>query len=554
MAKYSFPARRLLEFIDQEADYPRTRLIIFSIITGLANGALLAVINYGAGMVAKFSNTGTVQVFYLSLFIVILALFIYAKKHTLDRAVILVEEVLRKVRMRLTDKIRHADLEFIENIGYSEIYNRLAQDTIQISQSATVVFASIEAGIMVAFAMLYIAWLTPEGFLLTAGAIVLGAWVFMAKRNGIIRDLNLATEHEVLFFDSLNHTLSGFKEVKLNRAKSHDLFAHQEAIASEVQRLKSRAGVSSVFVMMFSEVFFYILIATVLFVWPYFETTDPVVVIKLTTSILFIIGPLDLLFGSLPLFIKADVAVNNLRALEAKIDAASKGARVGEPPERARLAFQRIAFRDVRFEYRDTEGATQFKVGPVSLELQAGEIVFIVGGNGSGKSTLLKLLTGLYYPLSGAIEVNDEALDQDLYPDYRELFSIIFTDFHLFDRMYGIQKVDEGLVKSLLRKMGVADKTKFRDGAFTNTNLSTGQRKRLAYISAVLEDKQIYIFDELAADQDPGFRKHFYEVLLPELRAQGKTIVAVTHDDKYFSTADRVLKMDEGQLSDGLPS
>ncbi|MFA7242364.1 MAG: cyclic peptide export ABC transporter [Sulfuricellaceae bacterium] len=550
MTKRSFPAMRLLEFIDQEADYPRTKLIIFAILSGLANGLLLAVINHGAGMVGEFSDDSSVQIYYLSLFIVVLALFVYTKKYALDRAVVLVEEVLRKVRMRITDKIRHTELEFIENTGYSDIYNCLSQDTVQISQSATVVFASIEAAIMLAFAMLYIAWLTLHGFLFTLGAITLGAWVFMAKRNGIIRDIDMATKSEVRFFTSLDHTLSGFKEVKINRARSHDLFMHQVGIATEVQNLKSRAGINAVFVMMFSEVFFYILIATVLFVWPYFEKTDPAVVIKLTASILFIIGPLDLLFGSLPLFIKADVAVNNLRTLESKVDAVTKGVQVGEPPEHAGLVFKELVFRNVYFAYKDAEGAAQFKVGPIDFELRSGEIVFIVGGNGSGKSTLLKLLTGLYYPLEGAININGESLDQEIYPDYRELFSIIFTDFHLFDRLYGVAAPDEGLVKSLLKKMGLAEKTKFRNGSFTNTNLSTGQRKRLAFISAILDDRQIYIFDELAADQDPGFRKRFYEDLLPELRNQGKTIVAVTHDDKYFSTADRVLKMDEGHLSE----
>jgi putative ATP-binding cassette transporter len=286
----------------------------------------------------------------------------------------------------------------------------------------------------------------------------------------------------------------------------------------------------------------------VLFVWPFFEKTDPGIVIKLTASILFIIGPLDLLFGSLPLFVKADVAVNNLRALEKQVDTASRGAQIGEPPERPQISFKQIALRDVYFEYQDIEGTSQFKVGPIDVSLQAGEIIFIVGGNGSGKSTLLKLLTGLYYPLRGHIEVDGEEIDRDLYPDYRELFSIIFTDFHLFDRLYGIKNVDEQKVKSLLKKMGMADKTKFKDGAFTNTNLSTGQRKRLAYVNAIMDDKQIYIFDEVAADQDPEFRKRFYEVLLPELRDQGKTIIAVTHDDKYFSNADRVLRMDEGKL------
>jgi len=544
----AFPASRLLRFIDQEATYPRTRLLIFAVVAGLANGLLLAVINHGAGLINEFAESGEIQIYWLAVYVVILAIFVYTKKYTLDQAAMLVEEVLCRVRVRITDKIRHAELQFIEQTGHSSIYNCLAQDTVQISQSANVVFASMEAGIMLLFAMAYIAWLTPGGFIVTIVAIILGAWVFEMRRKGIIRDLDLASRQEVFFFESLNHTLAGFKEVKLNRAKSHDLYMHQGRIATEVQDLKSRAGVSSVFVMMFSQIFFYVLIAVVLFVWPYFEQPAPATVIKLTASILFIIGPLELLVGSLPLFLKADGAVNNLRELEARLDSGTKGQHVGEPPVHPVLDFKGLAFKDVNFEYKDAEGTPQFKVGPLDFELRAGEILFIVGGNGSGKSTLLKLLTGLYYPDSGTIAANDEIIDQDTYPDYREIFSIIFTDFHLFDRFYGIKDVDGGKVRALIKRMGLANKTKYRDGAFSNINLSTGQRKRLAYIIALLDDRQVYVFDEWAADQDPEFRKHFYEVMLPELRAEGKTIVAVTHDDKYFHAADRMLRMEEGRL------
>lgn len=546
--KFAFPAKRLLEFLDSEADYPRTRLIVFSVIAGMANGGLLAVINHGAGLVGEFSSSGAIQVHYLAIFAVVLALFTYTKKHTLDRAAILVEEVLLKVRKRISDKLRHTELEFIERYGHAHIYNCLFQDTLQISQSSTVVFASIQAAIMLFFAMVYIAWLTPEGFLLTVGAIALGAWVFVLKRSVIIRDINEATRHEALFFDALGHTLEGFKEIKINRAKSLDLHEHQSRIAAEVQVLKSRAGINAVFVTMFSEIFFYILIAVILFVWPYFQTTDPGVIIKLTACILFIIGPLDLLFGSLPLFVKADAAVNNLRHLEQQVDQASRGMQTGEPPANTMPTFEHLSLREVYFEYPVDDDKQNFKVGPINFNLHAGEIIFIVGGNGSGKSTLLKLLTGLYYPSQGRIEINGERLDRDLYPDYREFFGIVFTDFHLFDRFYGSAELDERKVRALIRDMGMAEKTQFRHGAFTNINLSTGQRKRLALINAIADQRQIYVFDELAADQDPEFRRHFYEHLLPDLRSQGKTIVAVTHDDKYFSHADRVIKMEEGRM------
>ena len=86
----------------------------------------------------------------------------------------------------------------------------------------------------------------------------------------------------------------------------------------------------------------------------------------------------------------------------------------------------------------------------------------------------------------------------------------------------------------------------YADGRFSTLDLSTGQRKRLAMVAALLDDKPIYIFDEWAADQDPGFRRYFYEGLLGELKARGKTVLAVTHDDRYFGVADRVVKRGEG--------
>jgi putative ATP-binding cassette transporter len=171
-----------------------------------------------------------------------------------------------------------------------------------------------------------------------------------------------------------------------------------------------------------------------------------------------------------------------------------------------------------------------------------------VGGNGSGKSTLLKLLTGLYYPTTGYLDLNRDQIEKTQYASYRELFGIVFTDFHMFDKLYGLSEIDEKQVKGLLRLMQLDKKTKYREGEFSQLDLSTGQKKRLAFVTAVLENKPIYIFDELAADQEPQFRQYFYEVVLNDLKKQGKTIIAVTHDDNYFHIADRVLKMEYGRL------
>ncbi|MGN7610520.1 cyclic peptide export ABC transporter [Magnetococcales bacterium HHB-1] len=539
-----FPAKKLLDFIDEESTRPKGRLIFLAILSGIANGILLAIINHAADLA---NQDIWVQLQSFALYIVVLLLFIYTKKYTLAQAVLYIEEILRDVRMRIANKIRHTELLFIENTGYAYIYNRLSQDTILISQSANVVFASLQAAIMLVFAMFYIAWLSWDGFLITVVAIAFGISIFIQRRRKILNDLNTAIEEEVLFFETLNHSLSGFKEVKINWQKNQMLYEHQSKTADNVQNLKSSVGVHAVTVMIFSQVFFYILIATIIFVWPRLESIPQTTVIKLTASVLFIIGPMDLLVGSLPLFMKSDVAVDHLRALEKMIDDASQKTTLSEQKPTP-FHFDKIAFKDVRFHYEDSEGIPTFSIGPVNFTLNNNEILFIVGGNGSGKSTLLKTLVGLYYPKGGTIHVDQTLLTPYNYERYRELFSTIFTDFHLFDRLYGLEDIDPDKVNQMIHTMGLENKTHFHNERFSNIQLSTGQRKRIAYIAATLEDKTIYMFDEWAADQDPTFRQYFYETLLPDLKAQGKTIIAVTHDDKYFYAADRVLKMEEGQL------
>ncbi|ETR66800.1 MAG: hypothetical protein OMM_05479 [Candidatus Magnetoglobus multicellularis str. Araruama] len=182
----------------------------------------------------------------------------------------------------------------------------------------------------------------------------------------------------------------------------------------------------------------------------------------------------------------------------------------------------------------------------VSCAFNPGEIVFMIGGNGSGKSTFLKVLTGLYLPFSGHITINGAPAQID---EQRNLFSAIFTDFHLFDRFYGIQNgIDPKKVNDLLKLMKLDHKVSVKNNQFSTTDLSTGQRKRLAMIIAIMEDKPIYVFDEWAADQSPEFRDYFYYQLLPALKQKGKTVIAVTHDQQYFDIADRILELDYGCL------
>jgi len=206
--------------------------------------------------------------------------------------------------------------------------------------------------------------------------------------------------------------------------------------------------------------------------------------------------------------------------------------------------FKELKYENILFHY-EKDNERYFSVGPVSLKIRPGKVIFIVGGNGSGKSTLLNLLTGLYPLKSGHIFLNGKRSEINA---CRPLFSLIPYDFHLFDRLYGLEKTDSKRVNELLKCMKLDKKVEYQSSTFSTLKLSTGQKKRMAMLVALLEDKPIYVFDEWAADQDPEFRKYFYEDLLPSLKAKGKTIIAVTHDDRYFHMADEVVKLEHGLI------
>jgi putative pyoverdin transport system ATP-binding/permease protein len=534
----------ILEFFEKESDAPKAWIMFMAILSGIANGLLLAIINVAAEMA---SNQHSEARFFF-LYLIAFALFVYTLRYALSQATIAVEDVIRKVRVRVVNKIRSSELHFIESTGRSEIYTRLTQDSNLISQSALILITAGQAFIVLVFSLFYVALLSPLSFVLTLMTFSLGLLLYFSIEKKLTDELERANQKEAEFFDSLDHVLDGFKEIKINQRKNEDLFNYVETISNDTEALKVSSGIRMITAMMFSQMAFYLLLAVLIFIVPVFSASHTDIIFKITATILFIEGPLGMLVGALPMLARTNVAVTNISNLEAEIDAASTMATDQQPAEPS--DFKEIKLEEVIFHYTDKQGKPSFSVGPFNITIKQGERLFIVGGNGSGKSTLLKVLVGLYYPTVGCLYLDGEEIDHTNYQSYRELFSTIFTDFHLFDRFYGLPAIDEQRVKSLLRLMELEKKTKYIDGKFTNTSLSTGQKKRLAFIGAVLEDKPVYIFDELAADQDPHFRKYFYEVILKDLQKQGKTIIAVTHDDKYFNTADRVLKMEYGKLVD----
>lgn len=538
----------LLDFFHRETQAPKVAIFLMAALAGLSSGLLLAIVNNSTAIV---SNNEEVQARVLLLYVSILALMVYSRRFAVTRSITAVEAGMRRVRVRIADKIRHAELRFIEEKGEAEIYARLTNDTTLISQSALMITSAFQALLTLFFSLLYLATLSPASLVITLVGIAAAAYAYLHHYDRSSALLRETIQREAEFLGTLSGMLNGFKELRVNRARSDDIFDHACEISKKTERLKAEVGTSFAVDEMFSQVFYYLLLAVLIFLMPMLVPTHSAVIIKVIAVVLFIMSPVESVVSAIPMYTRATVAVENLVHLEAEVEAHTRehdihAADSGHNPFRN---FSSLQLDQLMFQFYDEDGRTAFSTGPINLTITRGELLFVVGGNGSGKSTLMKLLTGLYFPTDGFIRVDGQAVERRHYPDYRELFSIIFTDFYLFDRLYGLPDIPEAQVNRLLKRMEIDTKTRFQGGRFSHIKLSTGQRKRLAFVTACLEDRPIIVLDEWAADQDPQFRHFFYHTLLKELQAAGKTVIAVSHDDHYFHLADRVIKMEYGQLA-----
>jgi putative pyoverdin transport system ATP-binding/permease protein len=536
---------KIVEFFNKEYDGPKKGIIVMACIGALSFAVVVYVINQAAEMAADVSTDAEIRFFFM--FIVICALYVVCKQYTLTQTTIMAESVVRKVRIRLIDKLRRTELRSLESLGQGDIFARITQDTDLISLTASDVIYVFESILSALALFFYTAFISLTGFVFIVIFVIVLYTAFFFNYLKIQEKLNAARLKEADFFDALNDTLSGFKEIKINSRTNNALFADIETLSKETEALKTESESKIDNNVLLTFIFFEGLLAVVVFGVPLFSSAHSEVIIQLVAVMLFVFGMLNGISRGMPVVITTNVAVENLERLESKLD--SFGACTEMTVPDISEDFRDITLDSVSFQYAGEEEETLFLTGPIDLSIRQGEVLFIVGGNGSGKSTLLKLLTGLYYPLAGGrILLDGQTVSKETYQAYRELFSIIFTDFHMFKKLYGLDAIDEHRVKHLLKEMDIHTKTDYVDGRFTNIDLSTGQRKRLAYITALLEDKPIYVFDEWAADQDPEYRRHFYERFLEDLKAMNKTIIAVTHDDRYFDRADRVIKMEEGKV------
>ena len=527
---------------------PASRRLIFvmATLTGVGNAGLVGLVNEAA----EQSLLGMkVEPQLLIVYVLTLSIFLLSNRSALHQANRFVQSRLEATRRRIVSKIRKADLRTLERLGQGDIYVTVAQETDHLSQTLPLLIGAAQSALLVLFLFLYIATLSLISFLVISVFTYLGVRFFLSRQRALTASLVDVHYREAEMLDSLMHFTLGFQEIRLNANKNDALFAHFSDVTGRLRDVVIRLGGKWVTLLQFSNAFIFLLVGVVVFILPAFFSGYTDTIYKITAASVFALGPTAAILSVLRLVGRAEAGLGHVYALEKRLEDGAPHP-VGPSPRESSpfKSFSKLQLADVTFRYLDADGNITFEAGPLNLTLDRGETVFLTGGNGAGKSTALNLLCSLYKPSSGQIlcdglEIKDENRQQ-----YREIFSCIFTDFHLFDRLYGIEDAEPEEVIRLIKRMELDDKVGFENGRFTTSDLSTGQRKRLAMIVALLEDREIYVFDEWAADQDAHFREVFYKEMLPDFKARGKTVVAVSHDDHYWDCCDRRLFLDLGAI------
>jgi putative ATP-binding cassette transporter len=519
------------------------RLVFMSSLAGISTAAILATVNAGA-QAASDGKAGTSSAV---LFFISLILFIKTQQYILIATTVEIESIIHKIRLRLMNHVRHSELQALDAVGRAEIVSAITKETMSLTQAATSFAFAAQGAVLVIFVGLYILFQSPWAFLMSAVVIGIAATAFLATSKRATQEQREALEWENRLFDRLNDLLDGFKEVRLNDARSAELFDDIIEVSGKAASIKIRTQSDTFKRLIFTQSCIYLMLGAVVFVVPLLSSSSGSAIQKTTTALLFVIGACWGVVQSVPLLFAADASAENIERLEARLQATTTTTdEVVEP----RTHFDRIEMREITFRY--AEGADDaFQIGPIDFTLSAGEFVVIMGGNGSGKSTFFKVLAGLYKPTSGTIQLDGERIDDRNRQTYRSLITAIFNDYHLFRKIYGIPEPDAAELDGLLTEFRLLDKTSLRDREFDTLALSGGQRKRLALIVALLERRPLLLLDEWAAEQDPEYRRVFYFELLPRLARSGVTIVIISHDDRYIEELHlpaRILRMDEGRF------
>ncbi len=452
-----------------------------------------------------------------------------------------------KLRKNLVNRILNTSIEHQEQLGSTDIYNVLTKDVTSVSNATRQLPIAIYNSLLVIAGLVYLFWLSPTLFAFVCVVVALGVWTDSLLTNKLQKMLTKVRSLEDTLFHHYQAVVEGKNELALNKKRRQVLFNEQFLPTAQASKKEaSNAEMLWAINLNWTTLLVFCLIGVIFFLGLTSDQISRETVIGYTLAIMFLRTPLSMILDSIPAVVRGNVALKAISRLSLNEDQTEH-----RFEEQEIVEFNSLSLVDTKYQYPDQNGEAGFVLGEVNFEIKKGELVFLVGGNGSGKSTLAKILTGLYLPTSGQVLLNNEKITLDNADQLRSCYSAIFPSFFLFSDVVDSQgsNIDDDKVTYYLEKLAINNKVSVNQGQLSTTSLSQGQRKRLALVLLYMENRQVLLLDEWAADQDPSFREVFYREILPELQKAGKTIIAISHDDHYFDVADRIYKLDCGQLA-----
>ena len=520
--------------------------VVLGAISGFAMAALLATVNQ-----ALHSDAEAI----VELLIVFAGLCIVALVGNIVSDIsnnVIGQGVIARLRRDLGAKILVAPLAKIEQTKLYRLITILTEDVDTIST-----FSFISARLLIAVAIIvgslvYLAVLSLPYFLLAILMIVLGGFAVSVSRNLAVTSFMLARDGEEELQRHYRAVTEGAKEARVNQPRRKLLYEkYIVATVERIRRLQIKGVNYFVGADAFASLLFFLIIGTILAVQTFTGSLDGPTTTGFILVLLFIRGPLEQVVEAMPIIAQTQVAFRKLSQVSDDFEIGEEHLNLDLDLQiDSRDSFETLELRGASYSFPPSKpGASGFTLGPIDLTFRRGEMVFIVGENGCGKTTLIKLLLALYAPKDGEVLLDGRTVTADWRDQYRQRFSAIFFDYYLFDDFTAEQQGNVVDMQRHLDRLDLAHKVSMSEAGFSTTELSTGQRKRLALMHLHLEKRPILVFDEWAAEQDPTYRRLFYTELLPEMKRQGKTLIVISHDDRYFHVADRIIHLDAGRIA-----
>jgi len=519
-------------------------LIPLSLVNGIASALIIFTINESFNRNLEYSKELLVY------FIFALLFFVYTIRLLQGRMIVVTNEIVYEKRMNMINKIMCSSYQAIEGIGRDRIFSGLNNDCAALAQVPGMIVMFASNVLTLIFCLSYLLTKSIWTFIVSLGIILLNGLISFITGKIASKYWEKNRDIQDTYFGQMQDLVNGFKELVLNKLRRYSFWLDMKKYSRMSTELNKSASIKFLNFGLYNILMYNIVFGVVVFAFPIFILNLDVNQLRENLFIVFyMIGPFGTIAGAIPRLTQLNVNVKRINKLITDLNKVSTGDETIE--QKINIVYPKeikIQFKDVSFKYiSKNKDENEFTLGPITTEFNSGEAVFITGGNGSGKTTLGKLVTGLYSPKDGKIYINGKEAELR---EQNELFSSVYSDFNLFKKLYGIdypQKKD--ITTKYLNMMKINDKVEINDnGEFKSIDLSTGQKKRLAFIISCLEDKPMVLFDEWAAEQDPEFRHYFYDELLPMIKKQKKGIIVITHDDRYFNKADKLIKLDRGVI------